>query len=100
MGMDDRARRLDGLAAQEPLAGGGEMGALVRRHDWSATPLGPVERWPQSLRTAVNLILRSPVPIVMLWGEDGVMLYNDAYSGFAGGRHPRLLGSKVLEGWP
>jgi two-component system CheB/CheR fusion protein len=82
------------------LEGGGELGALMRRHDWSATPLGPTERWPQSLRTTVAILLRSPVPIVLLWGRDGVMLYNDAYSVFAGGRHPRLLGSKVLEGWP
>ncbi|HYX63117.1 MAG TPA: ATP-binding protein [Burkholderiales bacterium] len=72
----------------------------MRRHDWSATPLGPAERWPQSLRTTVAILLRSPVPIVLLWGPDGVMLYNDAYSVFAGGRHPQLLGSKVLEGWP
>jgi PAS domain S-box-containing protein len=43
--------------------------------------------------------LQSPVPIVLLWGEDGVMIYNDAYSVFAGGRHPQLLGSKVREGW-
>src|SRR5687768_15055774 len=46
------------------------------------------------------MVLASPVPIVMLWGEAGVMIYNDAYSGFAGGRHPQLLGSKVREGWP
>ena len=45
-------------------------------------------------------MLQSPVPIVTLWGEDGVMIYNDAYSVFAGGRHPCLLGSKVREGWP
>lgn len=56
--------------------------------------------WPQSLRTAVNILLQSPILIVMLWGKDGVMIYNDAYSVFAGKRHPRLLGSKVLEGWP
>lgn len=79
---------------------GGEMGALIRRFDWPATSLGPIRAWPQSLRTTVNLILRSPVPIVTLWGADGVMIYNDAYSVFAGGRHPRLLGSRVLEGWP
>jgi superfamily II DNA helicase RecQ len=36
----------------------------------------------------------------MLWGQDGIMIYNDAYSVFAGGRHPKLLGSKVREGWP
>ncbi|WP_075791438.1 PAS domain S-box protein [Massilia putida] len=81
-------------------AGGGLLGAIIDGHDWSATSLGAIERWPDVLRTTVELILRSPVPIVTLWGEDGVMIYNDAYSGFAGGRHPRLLGSRVREGWP
>ena len=81
-------------------AGGGETGALIRAFDWGSTPLGPIVGWPQSLRTSVDIVLRSPVPLVMLWGRDGIMIYNDAYSGFAGGRHPYLLGSKVLEGWP
>ena len=76
------------------------MGALMRAHDWPSTPLGPIETWPQSLKTACGIVLRSPVAIVMLWGEDGVMIYNDAYSVFAGGRHPRLFGSNVREGWP
>ncbi|MGE5538325.1 MAG: ATP-binding protein [Gemmatimonas sp.] len=76
------------------------MRALIRAYDWSRTSLGPRAEWPQSLRTAINLILASPVPMVMLWGPEGIMLYNDAYSAFAGGRHPRLLGSPVLEGWP
>ena len=82
------------------LATGGGTAALIAAHDWTATVLGPIETWPQSLRTALGLILHSPLPIVMLWGEDGIMLYNDAYAGFAGARHPRLLGSKVREGWP
>ena len=82
------------------LKGKGEITALIRAFDWSATPLGPLERWPQSLKTATAILLRSPVPIVMLWGPEGVMIYNDAYSVFAGGRHPRLLGSNVREGWP
>jgi len=81
-------------------AGGGETGALIRSFDWSGTSLGPIASWPQSLRTALNLVLQSPVPMVMLWGPVGVMLYNDAYSVFAGGRHPRALGAPVLEGWP
>jgi len=81
-------------------ASGGELGELVRAFDWTATSLGPRAAWPQSLRTAVDLVLQSPVPMVLLWGSDGVMIYNDAYSGFAGARHPRLLGSKVLQGWP
>ncbi len=79
---------------------GGECGALIAARDWSATSLGPIDTWPANLRTATAILLRSPVPIVMLWGEDGIMLYNDAYSLFAGGRHPDLLGSKVREGWP
>ncbi len=62
--------------------------------------MGPIDGWPAYLRCAVSFILRSPVPIVTLWGEDGIMIYNDAYSAFAGGRHPELFGSKVREGWP
>ncbi|WP_336487492.1 ATP-binding protein [Methylobacterium nigriterrae] len=81
-------------------AGGGEGGRLVRGYDWASTALGPIDTWPQSLRTTVGIVLLSPVPIVLLWGEDGIMIYNDAYSVFAGGRHPHLLGSKVREGWP
>jgi PAS domain S-box-containing protein len=76
------------------------MGVLIRTFDWSRTALGPISHWPQSLKTIVDLLLCSPVPMVLLWGPDGVMIYNDAYSSFAGGRHPRLLGSKVREGWP
>ncbi|WP_139020733.1 PAS domain S-box protein [Bradyrhizobium sp. ORS 285] len=82
------------------LAGGGEAGRLIQTRDWAQTSLGPIEHWPQTLKIATAILLRSPVPMVMLWGGDGVMLYNDAYSVFAGARHPRLLGSKVREGWP
>ena len=82
------------------LAGGGQLGAIIAAFGWSKTPLGPIEAWPTSVKTTVALILRSPVPIVTLWGEQGTMIYNDAYSGFAGGRHPKLLGSAVREGWP
>jgi PAS domain S-box-containing protein len=82
------------------LAGGGALGALIAARDWSASPIGPIEGWPQSLKTATAILLRSSVPMVMLWGPAGVMIYNDAYSRFAGGRHPQLLGSLVREGWP
>jgi len=78
----------------------GEMAERLRSFDWASTPLGPISGWPQSLKTAAGIVLLSPVPIVMLWGDDGIMIYNDAYSVFAGGRHPQLLGSKVREGWP
>jgi PAS domain S-box-containing protein len=75
------------------------MAARTAAFDWAGS-LGPPAAWPQSLKTVVGILIHSPVPIVLLWGEDGIMLYNDAYSVFAGGRHPRLLGSKVREGWP
>jgi signal transduction histidine kinase/CheY-like chemotaxis protein len=78
---------------------GGETGALIRAFDWESTDLGPLDGWPQSLRTATGLLLLSPVPIVLLWGDKGYMIYNDAYSLFAGERHPALLGSEVRKGW-
>ena len=84
----------------DSLRAGGACGRLIAEREWSATVLGSLETWSESFRTAISILLRSPVPMVMLWGEDGVMLYNDAYSVFAGGRHPGLLGSKVREGWP
>ena len=82
------------------LADGGQLGRLIDGFDWSKTPLGPIECWPSVLKTTIGLILRSPIPIVTLWGEVGIMIYNDAYSVFAGSRHPKLLGSPVREGWP
>jgi len=82
------------------LAGGGEVGAIVAARDWSASPLGPMESWPPVLRNTLALVLRAPVPMVILWGEDGVMLYNDAYAVVAGSRHPRIIGSRVRESWP
>ena len=60
------------------LSGGGEMGALIRSMDWSATPLGPLETWPQSLRTSVSLCLSSTFPILIAWGPERVQIYNDS----------------------
>jgi PAS domain S-box-containing protein len=82
------------------LAHDGELARLIRGFNWVKTSLGPPSLWPNAVKVTTSTILQSPVPIVTLWGEDGVMIYNDAYSVFAGGRHPQLLGSKVREGWP
>lgn len=82
------------------LANGSETGALILSKDWSATALGPLHRWPASLTNILTFLIRSPVPIILLWGKDGVMLYNDNFARFAGRRHPVLLGCKVREGWP
>lgn len=78
----------------------GEMAERIRAFDWSHTELGPLHSWPASLCSAVQLMLASPLPMVMLWGRAGYMVYNDAYSQFAGGRHPYLLGAPVELGWP
>ncbi|HEX7821876.1 MAG TPA: PAS domain-containing protein [Sphingobium sp.] len=75
------------------------MGERIAHFDWSATSIGPLESWSSSLRHTVGLMVRSDVPMVLLWGMDGVMIYNDGYSRFAGGRDSRLLGSKVRDGW-
>lgn len=78
----------------------GEMGQLIRAFDWSKTGLGPIGAWPQSLKTSVELALATPVPVVMLFGKDGTLIYNDGYRDFAGKRHPQILGMPVLEAWP
>ncbi|MDI3271708.1 hybrid sensor histidine kinase/response regulator [Pseudomonas sp. MDT1-16] len=78
----------------------GEMARRICAFDWSVTELGGMDTWPASLCSAVQLMLASPLPMVMLWGRAGYMIYNDAYSTFAGGRHPYLLGSPVELGWP
>ncbi|MDZ4874956.1 MAG: Sensor histidine kinase RcsC [Chroococcidiopsis cubana SAG 39.79] len=77
-------------------AGGGEMGALMRSHDWSQTPLGPVEFWSQSLRTAVSICLLSTSPLCALWGRDLILLYNDGYRPIIA-KHPQSLGRSIQE---
>jgi PAS domain S-box-containing protein len=78
----------------------GGLSDLIAAFDWSETPLGPIDRWPAYIGTITAVALNSDIPMVMLWGKSGVMVYNDAYALFAGRRHPKLLGSDVLEGWP
>ena len=82
------------------LPGGGEMGALMRAHDWSSTPLGPVESWPQSLRSALGICLNSRYPIALYWGPELALLYNDAWSPIPGVKHPWALGRPGREVWP
>ena len=81
------------------LAGGGELGAMMRAFDWAATPLGPPETWPQSLKTAVRIMLTSRQPFWIGWGEALTYLYNDAYRSIIGGKHGRTLGHPAAEVW-
>ncbi|MBL0427035.1 ATP-binding protein [Ramlibacter alkalitolerans] len=86
-------------AGQDFLAGGGEMGQRIRSFDWAATPLGPIERWPQSLRSAVSILLPSKAQIAMFWGPDLITIYNDAYRPVFGAKHPGALGRPIREAW-
>ena len=80
--------------------GGGEVGALLRGWTAEDSALGPVADWPERLRSALQMVLISPTPMVILWGPDGRLLYNDAYLGIAGVKHPDILGRSLLDAWP
>jgi PAS domain S-box-containing protein len=82
------------------LAGGGEMGALMRAHDWAVTPLGPPQAWPQGLRTALRILLNTSHPMLIWWGSELIQFYNDAYRQVMGPlRHPHALGQRGRECW-
>ncbi|CAN5134813.1 hypothetical protein BH09MYX1_BH09MYX1_13690 [soil metagenome] len=81
-------------ATSTVLSGGGEMGALMRQTDWAATPLGPVATWPQSLKTAVSILLDSRFGMYIAWGPQYVQIYNDGYRPILGAtKHPRAMGN-------
>ncbi|WP_207509901.1 ATP-binding protein [Telluribacter humicola] len=82
------------------LSGGGEMGQRIREYDWSTTPLGNPEQWPQSLKTCVRIMLTSPQPMFVWWGRDTLInIYNDAYRFVLGGKHPEMLGKSGRKAW-
>ncbi|AZF16972.1 response regulator [Pseudomonas sp. R3-18-08] len=81
------------------LSGGGEQASLIQSKDWSATPLGPIESWPQSLRTTVSLCLASNFPINIIWGPENTQIYNDGYKVVCGESHPRALGEGYHVTW-
>ena len=81
------------------LVGGGEVIELIRAKDWSTTPLGPLSDWPESLRSTVSLILASSFPLNLIWGDGAVQIWNDAYAGFCGDKHPVMFGSDYRECW-
>src|SRR6478609_7947407 len=81
------------------LASGCEIAPLIAAFDWAKTPLGAIEDWPESRRSAIALVLRAAIPMATLWGPDGIMIYNEAYARLAGDRHPSLLGARYSEGW-
>jgi signal transduction histidine kinase len=78
------------------LAGGGDMGARIRAHDWAASPLGDPGAWPQALKTLVALMLASEQPMFIAWGGARTWLYNDAFVPIMGDKHPAMLGRPAL----
>jgi PAS domain S-box-containing protein len=81
------------------LTEGGEMGRLMRSHDFRDSPLGPPQYWPPSLRSIVALMLSSKFPMFVAWGAELGFLYNDAYAEILGAKHPKALGSRFKEIW-
>ena len=76
------------------------MSERIRQFNWSETPLGAVDTWKQSLRSALSICLNSNFPIGIYWGKDLVLLYNDAWSPIPGNKHPWALGRPAKEVWP
>jgi PAS domain S-box-containing protein len=79
--------------------GDGEMATQIQTLDWSATPVGPVHAWSQGLCTAVGIMLESRFPMLIWWGPELTMIYNDAYVPILGDKHPASLGRLGAEVW-
>jgi PAS domain S-box-containing protein len=90
---------LHGSKVPDFLRGGGEAGALMRGYDWSASPLGVPERWPQPLKTLIGVMLTANQPMFVAWGGECTLLYNDSYAEVLGNKHPSAFGRDFLEVW-
>ena len=97
--LSENAVRQNAYVPSDFLSGGGELGALMRVLDWSKTPLGPVEHWPQSLKTTVSILVNSAYPMFLAWGPKLAFLYNDGYRPIFGDKHPGALGRPFAEVW-
>jgi PAS domain S-box-containing protein len=80
--------------------GPSDAARLIRDHAWETTPLGPIDGWPPLLRSVTSMMVLSPCAMAIMWGEDGMMLYNDGYAAVVGERHPKLIGRPVRDAWP
>lgn len=91
---DTRDRPIDWLRD------GGELGEMIRLHDWAATPLGPISSWPGNLLSILSTLINSAAPMLLFWGAERVCFYNDAYRPILGSqKHPRALGGRGSEVW-
>ena len=90
---------MDQTQALRFLSDGGEMAAMIRRHDWQATPLGDPANWPMALRTLVEVMLGAKQPMFVAWGPEATLLYNERYREILGNKHPHALGRPILDVW-
>ncbi|WP_047301506.1 PAS domain-containing protein [Pseudomonas fluorescens] len=74
--------------------------ALIARTDWSRSPLGAAGTWPQSLRTAVDIVIHSPIPMLLMWGPELTQIYNNGFALLAGSKHPHAFGQPAHQIWP
>ena len=79
---------------------GSQAAALIARLDWATSPLGDASHWPQSLRTAVDIVIHSPMPMLLLWGDELTQIYNDGFALLAGNKHPKAFGQPTHLTWP
>ena len=89
----------DTTPAEQVFPTSSDMGRLCREHDWASTPLGPVEQWPQSLKTVAGLVVRQGIAQSICWGPELLQIYNDGYRVILGDKHPAALGRPVLWTW-
>ncbi|MGH8584799.1 MAG: ATP-binding protein, partial [Gammaproteobacteria bacterium] len=97
--MSQSEKRASAQAPLAFLAGGGEMAQRISAFDWSTTSLGLPKKWPQSLKTAVRIMLNSRYPMFVWWGRELTNFYNDAYVPVLGKRHPAALGQPAAGVW-
>ena len=86
-------------SADRLFAGPGETRERLRRIDWAATPLGPVETWSVELRAAIRTVLPSEVPMLLWWGPELVQIFNDAYTRVLGAKYPAAIGEPGAQCW-
>ncbi|HEV7991408.1 MAG TPA: PAS domain-containing protein [Gemmatimonadaceae bacterium] len=94
------SRHLSPASVERLFTGLGEMRGRIRTFDWADSPLGPLERWPASLRGAVSTMLASAFANIVLWGPELIQIYNDGYREIMGAKHPSGLGIPTRECWP
>ncbi len=82
------------------MLGDSETARAILLHDWSATGLGPMNGWSPDLRSAVRMVCRAPASMALLWGPEGLLIYNQGYREIVGERHPAALGASAFSVWP